>query len=274
MKGNHQEIKQKVAGVFNLVSSGYDDPSLRHFPLVADYLVSSLHPATGSKVLDIATGTGAFAVAAARAVGEQGRVHAIDLAQDMLNQVQIKADKLKLNNIILHKMDAASLDFKPSCFDAVACSFGIFFIPDMQAALHDWLRVLKPGGQLIFTTFGKPAFKPMAELFRNRLEEIGVPVDKLAWERLADPEDCRSLLEQAGGVDSTVETRQFGFHLNDAESWWSVIWNSGFRGYVEPLDPGTLDRLRTTHLQEISELATDDGIYMDVTVNITKTYRP
>lgn len=70
-------------------------------------------------------------------------------------------------------MDAESLEFKNNYFDAVTCSFGLFFLPDMLAALKEWRRVTKPGGQLLFTSFAESAFQPLVGEFIDDLYEFG-----------------------------------------------------------------------------------------------------
>ncbi len=261
-----QQIKQKVTAVFDLVASGYDHPSLRFFPSCADALIHFLRPQPGSKILDVATGTGAAAVAAARCIGPTGRVQAIDLAEDMIEEAIKNVDKMALANVDFHVMDAEQVEFKNNYFDAAMCAFGIFFLPDMDKALKNWLRVLKPGGQLAFTTFAGNAFQPMAELFRTRMEKFGIVFENSAWQRLDQQDDCRLLLENAGATDIRVVEKQMGYHLNTTDDWWAVLWNSGFRGYLEQLDAQQLADFRAQHLQEIAELLTDKGLWMDVDV--------
>lgn len=266
MEKNHDNRKQKISAVFDLVASGYDNPSLRFFPFCADALIHFMRPPSASKILDVATGTGAAAVAAAQTIGPNGRVQAIDLAEDMIEKAIKNVDKMALSNVDFHAMDAEQLEFKSDYFDAVMCSFGIFFLPDMNAALSNWLRVLKPGGQVAFTIFGETAFKPMADLFRSQIEEYGVVFDDAAWQTLKHAQDCQDLLEAAGAVDIRVVEKQMGYHLNEASNWWDVIWNSGFRGYIEQLNPEQLNDFRTKHLQSVDELVTDKGLWMDVSV--------
>ena len=81
---------RSVADVFNLIAAGYDREALRFFPYAADRLIARLKPAHGIKILDIATGTGVVALAAAQAVGAAGRVVGIDLAEGMLEQAEKK----------------------------------------------------------------------------------------------------------------------------------------------------------------------------------------
>jgi ubiquinone/menaquinone biosynthesis C-methylase UbiE len=275
---NQPDPRARVVPVFDLVAAGYDDAALRFFPFCADRLIARLNPAPGTKLLDIATGTGVVALAAAQAVGAQGRVMAIDLAEAMLDRLQEKIVKFGIGNIDLHVMDAQKLDFRRDYFDYVICSFGIFFLPDMSAALREWVRVLKPGGRVVFTTFGKSAFQPMMELFIKRLQRYGVlsPDDSStpAGMRLADPAHCRDLLNSAGLRQIEVTTEQLGYHLKDEPQWWDVLWNSGTRGWIEQIQPARREPFKSEHLAEIHPLVGEQGLWLDVEAHFAGGTKP
>lgn len=258
----------EMVAVFNRVAAGYDNPASRFFPFCADRLIVRLNPARGSKILDVATGTGVVAMAAMQAVGRAGRVMAIDLAEGMLDRLQEKIDKFGIPNIDLHVMDAAALDFRREYFDHVVCSFGIFFLPNMSVGLREWARVTKPGGRILFTVFGKQAFQPMMELFIRRIENYGVDApdeDALfAAMRLADPERCRDLLSGAGLKDIEVHTEQLGYHLKDEAEWWEVIWNSDMREWVERIPSDRQESFRAEHLADVRPLMGEQGLWLNV----------
>jgi len=260
--------RAQVAAAFNRVAAGYDNPATRFFPFCADRLIVRLNPARGSKILDVATGTGEVAMAAMQAVGREGRVMAIDLAEGMLDRLQEKIDKFGIPNIDLHVMDAAALEFRRDYFDHVVCSFGIFFLPDMSAGLREWARVTKPGGRILFTVFGKQAFQPMMDLFIRRIKNFGVDApDKdapIAAMRLADPEHCRDLLSGAGFKDIEVHTEQLGYHLKDEAQWWEVIWNSGMREWVERIPLARQESFRVEHLADVRPLMVEQGLWLNV----------
>ncbi|HEY5682550.1 MAG TPA: class I SAM-dependent methyltransferase [Sulfuricaulis sp.] len=275
---NEKGSCSRVISVFNLVADGYDDAALRFFPFCADRLVGRLNPAPGSKFLDVATGTGVVALAAAQAVGQQGRVMAIDLAETMLDRLQEKVAKFGVRNIDLHVMDAGSLDFRRDYFDYVACSFGIFLLPDMAAGLREWVRVLKPGGRVLFTAFGKRAFQPMMERLLTRLEHHGFmsaeEKSAMASIRLAEPERCRELLFQAGLKEIEVTTEQVGYHLKDESQWRDVLWNSGMRGRLENIPTAERADFMAQHLAEVHPLMTEKGLWLDVETHFAAGTKP
>lgn len=266
---SHDEC-QRVVTLFNLVASGYDNAALRYFPFAADRLITQMQPAPGTKILDVATGTGVVALAAAQAIGEGGRVAAIDLAESMLDRLQEKIDKFGIRNIDLHVMDASSLDFRRDYFDYAVCSFGLFFLPDMLAAIKEWVRVLKPGGRILFTSFGKESFQPMADMFMKQLATYNVLASDqhppIAAQRLAEVEQCRRLLAEADLGNIKVQTEQLGYHLKDETLWWDIVWNSGFRGLAERIPEERRDAFKVEHLAEVRRFVTDKGLWLNVEV--------
>jgi len=266
--------KRQVAGLFDLIAAGYDNPSQRWFARCAQRLVERLGPARGARVLDAATGTGAAATAAARAVGDEGRVHGIDLSAAMLERARANVQQLSLANVELQMMDAEHLDFDGADFDHVVCAFGLFFIPDMAAALRQWRRVLKPGGRLAFSSFAQSAFTPLRGLFAEDLSAFAEPPGEPGWYRLTDPAAVRALLQSAGFESVETVEEQHGYHLPDADTWWEILWNTGFRAYLDALSPEQLAAFRARHLGRVAELVTDEGLWLDIATLFTTARRP
>ena len=267
-------VKSRITATFDLIAEGYDNPSQRFFPFAADYMMSLASPRPGERVLDIATGTGMAAIAAAQAITPGGRVQAIDLAENMLAKAQRNVSKHALSNVDFHTMDAEQLEFRSNYFDLITCAFGVFFFTDSAQALRSWLRVLKPGGRIIFTSFSRNTFQPMAQWFREAVEATGTPFPEAAWQRLAETTVCQQLVEQAGYQRPEVTTKQLGYHLASENDWWEIIWNSGFRGILNALTPEQQAALRAQHLDQVAGLKTTDGIWLDVDVIFTQAVKP
>lgn len=272
-----EQHKRRTAQLFDRLAAGYDTPALRLFPFCADRLVDQLRPRPATKLLDVATGTGAVAVSAAQALGPRGRVTGIDLSESMLDRAAANIEKMALTNVDLHAMDAGQLEFRGSYFDYVVCSFGLFFLPDMTGALREWLRVVKPGGTVLFSTFGAGAFQPLAQWFAAGIAGAGGAPEGLqepAWLRLACPEVASALLAEAGAIDIQVHEIQLGYHLAAPADWWEVVWNSGFRRFLDALAPEQLAAFRESHLETVAGAATEDGIWLNLPVLLVEGRRP
>jgi len=110
----------------------------------------------GMTVLDLGCGSGAFTPFVARAIGEQGKVYAVDIQPAMLQQLErklAKAENQDIKNIELKQASAYSLPFGDESVDLVYMVTVLPEIPDRGRALREINRVLKPGGILAVTEF-------------------------------------------------------------------------------------------------------------------------
>jgi phosphatidylethanolamine/phosphatidyl-N-methylethanolamine N-methyltransferase len=139
----------------------------------------------GGRILDVGVGTGLSLVDYSSAT----RLCGVDISEPMLRKAQERVRALNLVNVeTLAVMDAKNLAFADSCFDAVVAQYVITAVPDPEATLDDFIRVLKPGGELILVNHigaeGGPrrvfelAFAPLARRLGWRPE--------FPWSRLVD----------------------------------------------------------------------------------------
>jgi len=262
------EHKQKVAKVYNLASAGYDKPALQFFPLTAARLVELAQLKEGDSVLDAGTGTGIAAYTAAIKVGRQGRVIGVDIGEEILEEACRKLSLVPHPSISFFYGDMEQLEFPDQSFDTVLSASSLFFLGDMSAGLKEWQRVLKPNGTVAVSGYGEAAFRPLSDLFEARIRSYGVklasPIRPFSWQRLTDPEQYLSLFRNAGINHTEVFVEQLGYHLKNAEAWWDIVWNSGFRGPVSQLNPEAVEKFKAEHLDEVSKLATSKGIWLDI----------
>jgi phosphatidylethanolamine/phosphatidyl-N-methylethanolamine N-methyltransferase len=130
--------------------------------------------ACGPKVLEAGVGTG-LSLGYYPAHAE---VYGVDLSEDMLRRAQEKVDKRGLTHVkSLQVMDVTQLAFSDGMFDAVTAQFIITLVPEPEKALEEFVRVLKPGGEIVLANhWGQPS-GPIASL-----EEMAAPVAKaIGW---------------------------------------------------------------------------------------------
>jgi ubiquinone/menaquinone biosynthesis C-methylase UbiE len=194
----------------------------------------------------------------------------------MLDRAEANIRKMALDNVDLHEMDAERLDFKAGYFHSVVCSYGLFFLPDMQAALGEWVRVLQPGGRLAFSSFEESAFQPMLDDFIDRLHAYAVqlPQGRIGSRRITSLAHCRELLEQAGLEAIETELVQVGYHLRAENDWWEVVETTAMRGLLDQLPEQRRDDFRREHLAFVAGLKTDDGLWMDVQTRFARGDKP
>jgi len=145
--------------------------------LVSPKIVTLAKLSSGQDVLDVGTGTGSAALAAARTVGRNSSVTGIDLADGMLAIAKRKARAEGLDNLHFEKMNAESLDFADGSFDAVISNLGIpaYCYPQ---TISEVFRVLRNGGKLCFAEVTRTS--PSWSLFSKALLKYRVQNPPLA----------------------------------------------------------------------------------------------
>ena len=262
---NNDEHKQKTAAAFDLASEGYDCPQLRFFTESASHLIKKLQLRGDERLLDIATGTGNVALAAAMLLPD-GFVTGIDLSEKMLRRAQSKASSMDLRNVNFKRADIEALDFGKDFFDAASCAFGLFFLQDMGNGLKCISRILKPGGMFAMTSFKSSYWMPSRGMLRERLKKYGIEPPKWQMSLLDTPDKIKALLFDAGFGDMDIESLQMGYYLKDANEYWHALWNTGQRGQLNQLSETDLKKFKDEHLLEVEKTADDKGIWLEVEV--------
>jgi ubiquinone/menaquinone biosynthesis C-methylase UbiE len=259
-----QQRKAQIQKTFDTVAEGYGTAGMEFFHHAAAHLPNIFKLQGHEHLLDVATGTGIAASAIAPHL-PRGKVTGIDLSEGMLAQSRVRAQSLGHNNIELQVMDMQNIGFDDAHFDAANCSFGIFFLPDMQSLLQHIASKVKPGGQVVASSFYQGSFEPNVTLFLQRIQRYGVEPPVFTWKNISTEEKFHALYSSAGLSDVQIHRHDIGYPLADAEAWWRVIWYAGFRGLVAQLSEAQLAEFKQEHLAEIAALKTEQGIPLNVT---------
>ena len=218
--------KEQMAKMFNNISHRYD--FLNHFlSLGIDKIwrkraISYLKPLRPQQILDVATGTGDFAIQALSL--NPAKVTGVDISEGMLNMGRKKLDKLHLSHKIeLLKGDSENLLFPENTFDGATVGFGVRNFEDLEKGLREIRRVLKPGAMLVVLEFSRPRGFPMRQLynfyFKNILPGLGrlISSDKSAYtylpesvEVFPDGTDFENILKKVGFKETACKPLTFG----------------------------------------------------------------
>jgi ubiquinone/menaquinone biosynthesis C-methylase UbiE len=170
----------------------------------------------GMGVLDIATGTGLAAEAAAEAVGPSGHVLAADISPAMVERARERLGALP--NVSFAVEDGQHLSLPGGVFDAVLCNMGLMYFPDPERGLSEFRRVLRPGGRAAVSVNTTPE----RSLISRVLVIIGRHVPPKAAEAarlfaLGDEGRLRALLGAAGfeGIETATEALRISFSSFD-----------------------------------------------------------
>jgi demethylmenaquinone methyltransferase / 2-methoxy-6-polyprenyl-1,4-benzoquinol methylase len=182
-KDSGESKKKQVENMFDKIAFRYD--FLNRF-LSAGIDVSwrkkaikelvSIHP---KKILDVATGTGDFAITSYKMLNPE-KITGIDISEGMLDLGRKKIKNLRLESYIqLLKGDSEAIFFEDGSFDAVTVAFGVRNFENLEKGLSEIYRVLKPGGKLVVLECSKPSAPVIKNLYNFYMKFVTPKIGKL-----------------------------------------------------------------------------------------------
>jgi len=160
--------KEQVEQMFDNIAPTYD--FLNHFLSAGidrrwrRQAVDSLAAISPRVILDLATGTGDFAVEALRL--RPAKVIGGDISDLMMNVGREKAQKLGMTEILeFRRVDSENMPFEDNKFDAITVGFGVRNFEDLERGLREMYRVLRPGGRVAILEVAQPKQFPMSALY-------------------------------------------------------------------------------------------------------------
>lgn len=161
--------KEQVEVMFNEIALHYDKLNNLLSLGIDDYWrresIKALKPYRPDYILDIATGTGDFAILAKKIL-QPKRIIGIDISEGMMAVGRDKVKRKNLERIItFERQDSSALSFPDQSFDAVTAAFGIRNFENIDKSFGEVSRVLNPGGVFLFIELTTPETTPMKELY-------------------------------------------------------------------------------------------------------------
>jgi SAM-dependent methyltransferase len=245
-------------------------------------ILEAAHLSPGMRVLDLACGVGDPALSIAQQVAPSGRVTATDLGPGMMSLAEELARKKGLTNIEFRQANAESLPFADACYDVISCRFGIMFFPDLPKALHECLRVLKPGGRAAFVAWGKlaqPFFTTTAGILLKHLPAPPPPPDPDAPSLFMFGERgrLRRSLETAGFSNVHEEDRIIaGRWSTSVEEYWEQFTEvaAPFRPLLEQLTPEKKTEAKAESLAALNKFWSSKELNIPLEIVIGTGTRP
>ncbi len=158
--------------------------SMGQYGLWVRLLVNRLPKIRGGKYLDVATGTGEFALEMAKRTDKDSRTWGIDNSTQMLELARAKKARLQHGARVKFKaMDAMALEFGENYFDGMTAVFGVRNFADLDKGLVQMFRVLKPGSTLLVLEFDTPEPKIIGWLWKNYYHLMLLPMAGLLADR-------------------------------------------------------------------------------------------
>jgi demethylmenaquinone methyltransferase/2-methoxy-6-polyprenyl-1,4-benzoquinol methylase len=218
--------KEQVARMFDNISHRYD--FLNHFLSMGidkgwrKKAIKILKPLQPKYLLDVATGTGDFAIQALKLNPE--KITGIDISSGMLEVGRKKMQDQGVASIIeMIQADSENLPFQENNFDAVTVAFGVRNFENLKLGLGEILRVMKPGALLVVLEFSRPRRFPFKQVynfyFKTILPKLGnwISRDKAAYTYLPesvdafpDGDDFLNVLKEVGYKNVSCKPLTFG----------------------------------------------------------------
>lgn len=259
---NMDAAKAEVAALYSLVASTYGTVGPAVFAHFGRRLVELMGISTGARVLDVAAGRGAILFSAAEKAGASGHVTGIDLAGKMVQETAADIERRGLMQATMLHMDAEHMAFPGASFDYVLCGFAIFFFPDLERALSEFYRVLRPGGR-VGVTFGRYRdelarwYEELLVSYHNRYQFQVSP----SAGRSRDLAECKSLVSGARFIDVCDTYEETEFIYANEEEWWGARWTHGPRFSLERMPPDILDKFKAEVFAWFERFKRPDGFH-------------
>jgi SAM-dependent methyltransferase len=206
-----------------------------------------------SMVVEIAAGTGRVTRHIRDSIPPEAKLIASDISDDMLAVAKKKLGHLAIE---WQQIDAQALPFKDNSIDLIICCFGYMFVPDKAKAFAEVYRVLKEGGQFLFTTWDKleknAASYTSVSVAKKYLEEPLTESDYVATS-MSDTGMITDLLQVAGFMKISTETVElFSVSPTAEEAAIGFIQGGSMYGKIKRHNPSGINEIKVELEKELS----------------------
>jgi SAM-dependent methyltransferase len=188
-----------------------------------DWLVDRVDPKPGQTILDVAAGTGDLGFAAAKRIGDAGRLICTDFAPAMIEAARRNGERLGLTNVEYRVLDAERMELADDSVDGVLSRWSFMLMADPAAALAETRRVLRDGGTLAFVVWQTPDRNPWAALPGMTLVQRGhMPPPEPGAPgifAMGEADRVRELVAGAGFGEPQIEELTFEWRYMAQDLW-------------------------------------------------------
>ncbi len=253
-----------VMGVDEAETRRAFDAAAADFTELATYLwdpigeatVAAAVPSTGQRVLDACCGAGASVIPAARLVGADGLVDAVDVSASMIAELRRRSATLPQ----VHAHQADVMAWEGTGYDVVQCALGIFFFPDMAAGTRRLIG-MATGGRVAFTIWRGDAMAAAGKhlgLAVAEAKDTDPPGEREPhlFDRVNQPDTYATWLTELGLSDVDVSVHELSLTMTEHLAWL-VVLGSGYRAALGGQDPDTVARVQDGYLTRLRQAGID-----------------
>lgn len=205
-------------------------------------------------VLEIACGTGRVTSHLRKALLPGARLVATDLNADMIAIARKMVPDQGIEWVVA---DALELPFEDGCFDVVVCQFGLMFVPDKARAMDEMYRVLKPGGQILLSTWDKLEHNPaffLADQIVSKYFPEEPPLFFHVPYSMHDEKELASLFERAGFRDHRISlVKDMGRSDSAADAATGMLEGTPIYSTINKRDPSILPVIKKELEEELGK---------------------
>jgi ubiquinone/menaquinone biosynthesis C-methylase UbiE len=219
--------QEQIRGAWDALAPGFDEFATPMTLHLGEQLLRDVQFRPGTRVLDVAAGSGALGLVAARRGAE---VIAVDIAPGMIEALNARARAESLPNLEGRVMDGLALDLDDDSFDVCVSLNGVSLFPDLARGLSEVVRVTRPGGRVVIGAFSA---LPKAEFIAFTIGAMQAavpgftpPEGPLPPFRWADPEVFRQQLVEAGLAETSVEPVTWDTPFESVDHLWNTFRSS------------------------------------------------
>ena len=193
---------------------------------VAQWLVDAVQPRPGTRVLELAAGTGEVGFTVLPRISPGGTLICSDQSEAMVAIARERAAVAGVEGIEFRVLDGEWIDLELASVDAVLCRWGYMLMADPAAALRETRRVLRPGGRVALAVWDRRELNPWSTVPTDVLVSFGLaeppnPADPGPYS-MSDPQLVREMLEEAGFTEILLDALDVPRTAPDFDSWWAT----------------------------------------------------
>jgi ubiquinone/menaquinone biosynthesis C-methylase UbiE len=220
---------EQIRAGWDRVAPGFDEHLTEPNSALGDKVLRRHGLTTGVRVLDVAAGSGALALPAAR-LG--AHVLATDISPVMIDRLAARARREGLTNVETQVMDGHALDLDDDTFDVAASQNGVSLFGDMARGVREMARVTRRGGRVLIVAAGPLPRTEFLTFFFGAVRAVipgftGLPTDPPPLPfQVADPDRLRDKLTGAGLTDVRVEADVWDIPARSGAHLWDIVTSS------------------------------------------------
>lgn len=245
----------------------YDRMSMVHFPPVARAFLRFAGVEEGAAVLDAACGAGLATMAAAEAVGENGKVTGVDLAPGMVELARRRARERGYPNVTIREMNAENLPVPEGSFDAAICHLGLMLFAHPDKALGAMKRAVRPGGVVSCLVQGVAERMLFTSLILGRAVKYAPQLKTPGAPTLFGygPQGVLEMEFAKAGLAQIQAKRIAGtFEFSSPQSYWDTLTAGAgrLRAVLDQMSPSDTQALKAEVLAAAQEHVRDGRLLM------------